>query len=246
MPKNQLKKHNSPTPRISYLGNPMPQKKALKDIAESNSRRRFPGNSVFLGASDDWLVRQQHAGILSGRRKNDTSWVVFGASIGEVNKFFQLNLAKEIAAARKQTTARKPFHLMEIGCGDGNVSLALSELPGIKVHATNLTHPSSKKADVKKRVDWRIVESVNIDKKFSPGSMNFIFSHFGLDHERFFKRALPKVLGLLPIGGRIIFNMTDPTPLIPPAGFIGLRQPIRSHNEERSVGGTVYYWERIK
>ena len=34
MPKNQLKKHNSPTPRISYLGNPMPQKKALKDIAD--------------------------------------------------------------------------------------------------------------------------------------------------------------------------------------------------------------------
>lgn len=223
----------------------------LRKIAEKNSEKRFPGHSRYNTFNPDSVIRRFFANQLRIVRESDRTgaWVEWGkANITTANKFFKLNLVKEITRVQlSNSLIRKKPLIVEISSGDGKLisDLANHLANKFEIHATGPARLGVWKTHLNsKNINWHVSVAENLNRVFKPKSISFIISHFGLTHAFEKEAAIQKACDLLVPGGRIIFNTQENSAgLKPPVGFFEVRKPLASSNEN-GCAGVVYYWER--
>jgi SAM-dependent methyltransferase len=195
----------------------------LRQQAKKNSRERF--------GDKDSEKRKELAELLKRGRMRDKrdmthtlygAWEIsFNAGVKELNKFYRTDL---IALIRKEKRGKRNFRVLEIGAGTGRAAKEIQkEFPGVKYTATGLRKiPEFNRRGISKKINWRVLHALIIEKRIPQNSVDFIHSNLGLSYNsrEDITKALRQCYKILRKGGKILFTYEahDTGPKIP-SGF---------------------------
>lgn len=193
------------------------------------------------------FARQKDAaesGIAEKGEERHRWGISFNASLKELNKFYDINLASELL---KLSFAKSGYSLLEIGGGSGRAAKELAKILKGKIRITSTGVKRVPQWVKGEGVDWRLVHSQNLAKAFKPESFNFIHSNLGISHSTEFEKTIQDCRKLLKKGGRLLFTTDIGThSYIEEKHFDGFR--ILRFDEKNQKSGNliwVYYLEKL-
>jgi len=176
------------------------------------SQKAF-GNSVKHFGSKEAQARFIRERMLKTAIKRDKrsmphsyTWPIsFNAGINELNRFYRLDLIRFL---KKENALHPNLKVVEIGAGTGKAAGEIvTQLPGVDYTATGLTRVPEWYNQPSK-IKWKVMHSMQILRKFKPGSIDFIHSNLGLSFNEpaDITRTLEQCRGVLKKNGKLLFT----------------------------------------
>jgi len=150
---------------------------------------------------DTWF--QLRAGRRKIRVRSLDTYPSYDSNLATTSRFLGIDLGKKIMQFQKKRGGT--LNVLEIGCGEGETLRDLQRIEGLKLHGTNLKR---EKGFESLNADVRIAHIGQLEKKFGPNSMGFVFASNVIGHASPTRNNFEQIYRILEPGGRLVFNLT--------------------------------------